>query len=258
MSTSFTILGTSSGLPVADKATSGYLLKKGDSLTLVDCGGGIVQSFLKRGFNPLEVDRIFISHTHSDHVCELPLFLQMIYLHKRMKPLDLYLPEEFIEPFKTYLQAVYLFEEKMPFQMNFHPLTDGALFQSELFQIQAILNDHLLGYAEIIDKQNLPNKMQSFSFLLTVDGKKLLYSSDLASLSPIEPYLNGLEYLIVETTHIKIEELIDVLKTNKINQVIATHLGSKDETMKYVQTALENGLQNIIVAIDGMEIPFES
>ncbi len=255
MSTFFTILGTSSGLPVADKATSGYILKTDDSLTLIDCGGGIVQSFLKRGFDPLAVDRIFISHTHSDHVCELSLFLQMIYLHKRTKPLDIYLPEEFVQPFKNYLTAVYLLEEKMSFKLNFHPLTDGYLFQNEQFQIQAILNDHLKGYAELIEKNNLPNKMQSFSLLLTVDDKKLLYSSDLATLKPIEKYLDGLDSLIIETTHIKVDELLIALKDKQINQLIATHLGSKDETMKYVQTAQEAGMQNLIVAIDGMEIP---
>ncbi|MCF6334560.1 MAG: sigma 54-interacting transcriptional regulator [Spirochaetales bacterium] len=94
MSHLFYVLGSSSGLPSADKATSGYLLKNNDSLTLIDCGGGVTQSFLKRGFNPLNVDRICISHTHSDHVCELSLFLQLIYLHKRKRPLDLFLPEK--------------------------------------------------------------------------------------------------------------------------------------------------------------------
>ena len=119
MSDSFYVLGTSSGLPVADKATSGYLLKTDNSLTLIDCGGGVTQSFLKRGFDPLHVDKIIISHTHSDHVCELTLFLQLIYLHKRTNPLDIYLPEEFIEPFQNYLNAVYLLQEKMTFKINF-------------------------------------------------------------------------------------------------------------------------------------------
>ncbi len=256
MANSFYILGTSSGgLPVADKATSGYLLKTGDSLTLIDCGGGVTQSFLKRGFNPLEIDRICISHTHSDHVCELTLFLQLIYLHKRTKPLDLYLPEEFISPFRNYLQAVYLMEEKLPFKLNFHPITNNFVLNNEGFEIKAILTDHLSGYKELIEKLDLPNKMQSFSFLINTGQKTLLYSSDLATITPIDNYLHNLDYLIIETTHIKIEDVHAAAQGKSINQIIATHLGKNDEIRQYVERANQLGLQNLIVAMDGMEIP---
>ncbi len=254
MSNMFYVLGSSSGLPSADKATSGYLLKNDDSLTLIDCGGGVTQSFLKRGFNPLQVDRICISHTHSDHVCELSLFIQLIYLHKREKPLDLYLPEEFIDPFKSYLQAVYLIEEKIPFQLNFYPITDNFILKNDKFELLAIQNDHLQGYKELIEKQNLPNKMQSFSFLIKTNNKTILYSSDLATLNSIEKYLLDLDYLLIETTHIKVEDLISTALGNNINHIIATHLGTNDENRQYVAAAQQGGLINLIMAIDGMEI----
>ena len=254
MSNSFYILGSSSGLPSADKATSGYLFKSGVSLSLIDCGGGVTQSFLKRGFNPLLVDRIFISHTHSDHVCELSLFLQLIYLNKRVKRLDIYLPEEFISVFKSYLQAVYLLEEKMTFQLNFHPLTDKFVYKNDNFEIKAILTDHLQGYKELIAKLKLPNRMQCFSFQIKTENKTLLYSSDLATLNPIKNYFQNLDYLLIETTHIKIDELLTAIEGKEINQVIATHLGTKDDIRKYVDTATKEGVSNLTVAMDGMEI----
>jgi len=254
MSPLFYVLGTSSGLPVADKATSGYLLKTDNSLSLIDCGGGVVQSFLKRGFNPLDIDRIFISHTHSDHVCELSLFLQMIYLHKRTKTLDLFLPGEFIEPFKNYLNAVYLIEEKFSFKLNYHSIEDGLVCKNNRFEIKAILNDHLQGYTDLIKNNNLPNKMQSYSFLIKTEEKSILYSSDLGTLKPIESYFQGLDYLLIETTHISMDSLIQSTSDKNIKQIIATHLGSKDEMLSYAQTAFEKGQFDLIVAIDGMEI----
>ena len=254
MSHSFYVLGSSSGLPSADKATSGYLLKTGESLTLIDCGGGVTQSFLKRGFNPLNVDRIVISHTHSDHVCELTLFIQLIYLHKRKNPLDLYLPADFITPFKNYLQAVYLIEEKMPFQINFHPLTDQYIIQNDLFGIQVILNDHLNGYNELIEKLDLPNKMLCFSPMIKTNNKSLLYTSDLATLNPITKYLKDLDILLIETTHIDINDLIPAVERQNIGQIVATHLGTKEEINAYIQAAHQAGLTNMIVALDGMEI----
>ncbi len=254
MTNVFYVLGTSSGLPSADKATSGYLLKTGESLSLFDCGGGVTQSFLRRGFNPLDIDRIFISHTHSDHVCELSLFLQLIYLNKREKPLDLYLPEEFIIPFQNYLNAVYLFQEKMPFQLNINPVDESFRFENENVKIQAIFNDHLQGYKALLDGSNLPNKMQCFSYLIKTEHKSLLYTADLATLKPIEPFFQDLDYLLIETTHIKVDQLATAIDGKNVKQVIATHLGTKDEVRQFMISASENGIENLIVAIDGMEI----
>ena len=183
---SFFILGSSSGLPQAERATAGYLLKTGDSLSLIDCGGGVTASFLKRGLNPLDVDRIFISHTHSDHVCELTLFLQLIYLRGREKPIDLYLPKEFVEPFKQYMRAVYLIVEKLPYEIRFHPMTDGFIYESDLFRLRAIGNKHLHGFKEYIERLNLPNKMQCHSFKIRVGEKVLFYSADLASFDDVK------------------------------------------------------------------------
>ena len=76
----FTVLGTSSGMPQPGMACSGYVLRTGRELSLIDCGGGVSAAFAACNFDPLQVERVFISHTHPDHVSDLPLFIQMIYL----------------------------------------------------------------------------------------------------------------------------------------------------------------------------------
>lgn len=254
MDQSFCILGTSSGLPVADKATSGYLFKNGKSLTVLDCGGGVTQSFLRRGYNPVHIDRIFISHTHSDHVCELPLLIQLIYLSKRTEPIDIYLPEEFIQPFRNYLQALYLIEEKLPFTINFIAITESSIYNDTNIEIQTIQNDHLQKYTDTINELQLPNRMQSFSFLLKMPKAQLLYSSDLASIQPIKKYLSGLDYLLIDSTHIDISELLDLESSHSISQIILTHLSSSNQIEESINSALKRGIKNVIVALDGMEI----
>ena len=49
------ILGSSSGNPSPTRATSGYILEVDSRLSLIDCGGGVCSSFLRRGFDPLEI-----------------------------------------------------------------------------------------------------------------------------------------------------------------------------------------------------------
>jgi ribonuclease Z len=227
----FTLLGTSSGLPQAARAASGYVLKTGASLSLFDCGGGVTSSFMRRGFNPRQVERVFISHTHPDHVCELPLLIQLMYLTGNKNRLDLYLPEEFVEPFKAFMPAMYLFPEKLPFEINLIGYTDGYVFEGE-FRLEAIGNRHLLK--------------------ISVNDKSLLYSGDLGSLTDVQEHLDGLDYVIIEATHLDFGEFLEFASNISVGQYILTHLGSQREVLELNQRARDNGMHNMITAVDGM------
>ncbi len=253
MINSITILGSSSGMPQANRASSGYLLKCGQKLTLLECGGGVTQSFLRCGFNPDDIERIFISHTHPDHCCELPLFIQLIYLRGRTRPLDIYVPEEFVEPFKIYLNAVYLIKEKLPFELNIIGYTDKFEFVDEL-KLKAIANNHLKGNDEIIKSRNLPNKMMCHSFEIEINQKSILYSSDLASLDDIIDYINNKDIVIVESTHIDLDKLLESALDYKVGKYIITHLGDENEIEQIKQKAQKAGVTNLVTAEDGMTI----
>ena len=180
----FIILGVSSGMPQPGQACSGYVLRTGSELSLIDCGGGISAAFVSNGFDPLQVERIFISHTHPDHVSDLPLFIQMVYLAGRKDPVDIYLPEEFVEPFENYLRAVYLIREKLPFKLNILGYESGVIYEGN-FKLTAIGNRHLQEYAPFIEKYGLPNRMQCHSFDIEVAGRTLFYSADVFDLEDI-------------------------------------------------------------------------
>ena len=65
-----TILGSGSPEAYARRASSGYLVEIGDTKILFDCGGGVVDRLLKAGFIPSDVDFLFFSHLHSDHMMD--------------------------------------------------------------------------------------------------------------------------------------------------------------------------------------------
>ncbi|MCK4462253.1 MAG: ribonuclease Z [candidate division Zixibacteria bacterium] len=253
---SFTILGSSSGMPQADRACAGYLLNVGNDLTLIDCGGGVTSSFLRCGFDPLDVDRVFISHTHPDHCCELPLFIQMVYLAGRTRPLDIYLPEEFVEPFGAYLTAVYIIPEKLPFDLSLHGYTDGFTF-SDGFSLRAIGNRHLAGYAEYVGNLQLANKMQCHCFRIEVpaslgkSAKGLFYSADVRDFDDLKPHLNNVDYAVLELTHIDLEQFFDFAPTASVGEFIISHLGDVNETATVEQVAAKTGLGNLTIAHDG-------
>lgn len=250
---SLTILGSSSGLPQAERACSGYLLQVGESLNLIDCGGGVCSSFLRCGFDPFKLDRVFVSHTHADHVCELTLVIQMLHVLQTGRKLQIYLPDEFLTPFWSYLNAVYMFRDRLKLELDVHGYGDGFLFDDQ-FRLTAIANSHHAKLAEDVVRLGLPNRLQCHSFRIEIGDHSLFYSADLGSLEDIRDHLENLDYAIIESTHIDVEELIDHARSSTVKKYILTHLGSADEVALLQQQISAAGADNIGIAADGMRL----
>jgi len=251
---SIIILGSSSGFPQAHRASSGYLLKIGERSTLLDCGGGVTSSFLRTGIDPLQVDRVFISHTHPDHVCELPLFIQLIYLQGRSTRLDVYVPAEFEKIFNEFLYALYLFKERLPFELKVIGYESGFEF-NDGFVLKAFKTRHLQKYAEHIEKLKLPQKMQCQLFQINAAGKKILYSADIESFRDVQDYLDGCHLAIIESTHLDLQEFLQKASDFKVGKYVLSHLGSPPEVEEIRSAIKKSNIRNIELAEDGLELP---
>lgn len=64
------ILGCDGSYPAARGATSGYLLRQGEHLLLLDCGSGVMARLMALA-DPARLDGIIITHWHNDHACDL-------------------------------------------------------------------------------------------------------------------------------------------------------------------------------------------
>ncbi len=222
MQSTLTIFGSGSGDASADRNSAGYCLTLDNRHYIFDCGSGATTSFLKAGFDPLAISAIFISHMHPDHHSDLALLIQKIYLAGRKDPLIIYMPSEAVVPYKQFLTASYLIFEKLPFRIELKPVEESvALFDNKLI-ITAIPNNHLSKYESYIEKYKLPNRMQSFSFQIAIENKIIFYSADLESIDDIKKYLENLDLLIIETTHVDLAELQKSI--NNVNKIILSHI----------------------------------
>lgn len=248
----FTVLGSSSGLPQADRACSGYVLKTGESLSLIDCGGGVSSSFLRCGFDPWKLDRVFVSHTHSDHCCELTLVVQMLHVLGSKRRLDLFVPDEFVRPLLAYLNAVYMFPQHVAPALHIQGYGDGFVYQGDGFELKAIANQHLEKAAELIERYDVPNRMQCHSFRLSTSGGTLLYSSDLTDFDDIAPHLHDLDYAVIESTHVSLDRLLQHARSSSIGRYILTHLGGEEETAAIQRQVSQSGQTHVSLAFDGL------
>ena len=63
-----TLLGTSSPSPSIERFGMSTLVEAGEHRLLFDCGRGAIQRLLQLGPDYPRVDRLFLTHLHSDHI----------------------------------------------------------------------------------------------------------------------------------------------------------------------------------------------
>ncbi|MEF8779854.1 MAG: MBL fold metallo-hydrolase [Haloferacaceae archaeon] len=69
-----TLLGTGAALATGDRVQTGLLVERSepDSTVLLDCGSGVLHRLAGIGCEPASIDGVLLSHTHLDHVSDLP------------------------------------------------------------------------------------------------------------------------------------------------------------------------------------------
>jgi ribonuclease BN (tRNA processing enzyme) len=250
------ILGSSSGMPDPERACSSILIEAANKSYLIDAGEGCASSILRHKIDPLKIKQIFISHTHADHCIGIFMLVQMMHLLENKENIEIYLPEEAVFWFENMFDALYLFREKLKCRFELKAITQHFLFKDENLSFKAHLNRHLLTNKEFISEENLPNKMESYSFGLDLGGERIFYSSDIADLQDIENLIEEADLLFCESTHIGIEELLELVKRKKVKETILTHIHEEVEVKKeqIIKTAEEMGYRNLRLAFDGMSI----
>jgi ribonuclease Z len=85
-------LGTSGGMPSAQRNAAGILVRRGGERLLFDCAEGTQRQLLRSTVGLVDVAEIFMTHFHADHYLGLPGMLKTFALRGRDVPLTVYGP----------------------------------------------------------------------------------------------------------------------------------------------------------------------
>jgi ribonuclease Z len=91
MDLSVAFLGTGGPVPTARRSTASVLVARGGERLLFDCGEG-TQRQMQRSLGLVQLDEIYLTHFHADHVLGLPGLLKTYDLTDRERPLTIYGP----------------------------------------------------------------------------------------------------------------------------------------------------------------------
>ncbi len=102
-----TILGSGTAVPSLERNSSALLLQEGGVNSLFDFGYGTLHRLLELGLTYHDIDRIFFTHIHPDHMTDLVMFLfgSRYHLDPREKDLEIVAAPGFREYFDTLMGA---------------------------------------------------------------------------------------------------------------------------------------------------------
>lgn len=252
--------GVGDGWPCADRGHSSYLYNLAGSSVLIDCGESLSHTLKTTGQSPDQIDQIFISHLHFDHIGGFFMLLQGLWLQQRRKELVIHMPQDGLAPIRQLLNVACIFDSLLPFKFQMCPLSGGEPVAVGSLTVSAFATTHLNGFRKSFEK-DFPLHYEAFSFLLEGGGWRVGHTADIGAVKDLEPLVQKpLDLLVCELAHVNAEDLFSFLRDKPIKRLILTHLN--DRLWKHqeaVSTLARRMMPEIdfCIARDGEEVVIE-
>ena len=242
--------GVGDGVPNVDRSHSSYFYNFSDVGVLIDCGEPVSRSLKTNGVSFDAIDRLIISHLHSDHFGGFFMLLQSFWLEQRRKDLVVHLPEDSIGPLRQMLQAAYLFEELLSFKIRFEPLRTGQPMKSTAVTVTPYPTTHLHRLKQKFQSK-YPGGYEAFCFLLEAGDKRVAHSCDLGAPEDLAPLLAQPDDLLVcEASHFEPQALFDYLSKHRLKRLALVHIARWDwEQRERIRDAARKTLPRVEVLV---------
>ncbi|MBS3135388.1 ribonuclease Z [Candidatus Woesearchaeota archaeon] len=257
-------LGTSSMVPTKERNQTGLLISYGSCGILVDCGEGTQRQLKLANISITKIDKILITHWHSDHVLGLPGLIQSLGASEYGKTLEIYGPEG-TKSHIEYMFKAFVFDRRI--NMKITEIGQSKFFDGRDFYLESYLLEHgitTLGYNFVekdkrkvvmskIDKFGLPSgplvgdlqngkdivfkgkKIRSDEVTNSVAGKKISIISDTLLCKNCYEMSKNADLLISESTYSSnLEEKSE--SYNHMTSKQAALIASKSDVKKLILT----------------------
>ena len=139
-------LGTAASAPTASRGTSAALLRRGGDRLLVDCGEGTQRQLLRSDTGLVDLEDVFLTHLHADHVLGLPGMLKTFALRGRELPVRVHGPRGT----RALLGALAVVIGRLPYTLEVIELSPGEAVPRDGYRVEPFRVAHgagALGYA---------------------------------------------------------------------------------------------------------------
>ena len=203
-----TLLGT--GCPKVDFKRFGpsNLISTKDTKVLVDCGSGVSQRLDQIKVSTADIDALFLTHLHSDHVVDFYQLIISSWHSYRVKPWVIYGPPGTKKFVKKIMDA---WKDERSQRINYEARSSTAAFKTVIKEFKKFgkinIKDLKIAYFEVDHK---PVKY-AYGFNFYNNNKKLTISGD------TRPCENIMKYS--QNSHVLLHEVFIDGELKKINKM---------------------------------------
>ncbi len=252
-------LGTCSGTePMAGMHHCSLVLEVGGVYYWFDAGECCVHTAYTAGMDVTKTRAVFVSHPHLDHVGGLANLLaclrKLVWRYKTPlvndNTLELYFPDmDVLEAIKTIACGSAEKNNKFIFKLNEHRVEDGVIYEDENVRVTAMHNRHL--------GEDGTAGWRSYSFLIEYEGKRLIFSGDLAEPAELDGLVSAGDYLIMETGHHPVNAVCEYAISRGASALRFNHhgreiIGDRAAAEKLVSDYAASANISIKICYDGM------
>jgi len=233
-------LGTSASAPSAKRGLSAQVIKHDEFRFLIDCGEGTQRQILQSGIGFKNLNHIFITHGHLDHILGLAGLFSTFMRWEAIEEMNIYSGKWALDRIYDLLYGVVLRGAQSPITLNLHEVKPGVFFETEDFTISAFSVFHRgsdsLGFRfdERSHRPFLPDKAEALGVppgpirrdlvegktVTLADGRKvgpedvlgplkpglrLVHIGDTGRIEDLVSACQGVDALIVESTYLEEE-----------------------------------------------------
>ena len=252
------ILGSGSAVPDPVRGNPSQAVVVGDTILLFDCGERTTVNLTGAGINPLNVDYLFFTHLHWDHMCDYGYFVMTTWNCGRKKPVKVYGPpgtehmsdSTIYGSHKADVEYVRQYIKALPSHIKDRPLPSPAIEVQEIeegFEFQGEDFKVIAGRVEHHQRIGMPSVAYRVESALGV----IVMSGDTAPCESMIDLARGADILIHDTAFL--DEIIEqrqmwshsgpsgaarVAEAAGVGKLVLTHLGPYTSPQAAVDMAL--------------------
>ncbi len=249
------VLGSGTSVPHRQRSSSGFWVETKEYTLLLDCSASAVHRMAQENLDWANLDAIWISHFHLDHVGGIAAFLfgtkYAPETQKRTKPMKIF----GAKGLRGLLE-------------NFDKANDYNLFKQP-FPLEIIEVEPLDKFDILPDLQavalDTPHTDESLAIhLRDANGKTLVYTSDTGFDLALTSFARNVNLLIMECsfvkekpveTHLELAEAIHLIRRAVPQRVVLTHLYPVWDTVDFQkEVAKLSPMCEVLEAKDGLRL----
>lgn len=221
----FTILGSGTSVPHPKRSSSGYWLEMESGTILLDCSASAVHRMAQENLDWANLDAIWISHFHLDHVGGLPAYLfgtkHAPDTQNRKKPMRIFGPKGLEDLIEKFDHANDYGLMKQPFPL-------------EIREVDPLEKFEILDGAEAVALKT-PHTDESLAIHIRneKDDKTLVYTADTGFTKELGSFARRVDLFILECsfvekspveTHLQLAQAMHLVRRAEPKKAVLTHL----------------------------------